>query len=427
VKPRNVALTAAVLLFLSLGVPPCTAQEQLPVKAAVFTVRNLDAPSDADFDQILSDTVRLEIENAGYTVVDGWKKLLDAGEDTPVHGPRAAELARGVGATLAVTGYYTRPDAGSVALSVQCWDTAGETLLASFTLSAPFDLSYYNLLHDRLGALVRSAEEFTGPPRIEAIEVAAARGLATITFRSEQDGVEVLFAGEKSFGTIADGRLEAPVGLLSTGSRLELELRKPGFHTLTTAVTAIPDIRLPELLPARRFAADVVWNSGQPIGAGGTISWLPIPDWVFVGGAAHLSAQLPAWDAPDDYTVLHIDVGVRAGAYLLPMKPQITVFGAVLKLPFRVGVTTGFGAIPSFSFAPGHPMWLDWYILIPSPFLEIGTKDTVITFRTDQRYSLGLPGAAIGRGWMMRQVPDSSESDGTRDVLPIQLGVTFKW
>ena len=51
----------------------------------------------------------------------------------------------------------------------------------------------------------------------------------------------------------------------------------------------------------------------------------------------------------------------------------------------------------------------------------------MITFRTDQRYSLGLPGAAIGRGWMMRQVPDSSESDGTRDVLPIQLGVTFKW
>jgi hypothetical protein len=426
VKPRNVALTATLLL-LSLVAPLCTAQEQLPVKAAVFTVRNLDDPADADFDQVLSDTVRLEIENAGYAVADGWKKLLKTGEASPVHGPRAAEIARGVGATVAVTGFYTRPDAGSVALSVQCWDAAGETLLASFTLSAPFDLSYYNLLHDRLGALVRSAEEFTGPPRIEAIEVAAAHGLGTVTFSSEQDGIEVLLAGEKSFGTITGGKLDASVGLLSTGSRLELELRKPGFHTLKTAVTAIPEIHLPELLPARRFAADVVWNSGQPLGAGGTFDWRLIPDWVFVGGAAHLSAQLPAWDATGEYMVAHLDVGALAGAYLLPIKPQITIFGAVLKLPFRIGVVTGFGAIPSFSFAPGHPWWLDWYILMPSPFLEIGTGKTVITFRTDQRYSLGLPGASIGQGWMMRQVPDDSEEDGIREVLPIQLGVTFRW
>ncbi|MCX7028852.1 MAG: hypothetical protein NTU62_01880 [Spirochaetes bacterium] len=425
-KPQNAVLTAAVLL-LALGAPLCTAQSQLPVKAVVFTIRGLAGGADADFDQLLSEAVRLEIENAGYTVVDGWEKLLEAGEKAPVHGPRAAELARGVDAALAITGYYTRPDAGSVALSVQCWETAGETLLASFTLSAPFDLSYYNLLHERLGALVASAEKFTGPPRIEAIEVAAARGLGTITFRSAQDGIEVLLAGEKSLGTIADGRLEASVGLLSTGSRLELELRKSGFHTLETAATAIPEIRLPELLPARRIAVDLAWNSGQPLGVGGTFNWCPIPDWVFVGGAAHLSAQLPPWGATDEYTVLHFDVGARAGVYLLPIKPQLSLFGAALKLPFRVGVVTGFGAMPSFSFAPGHPVWLDWYILAPAPFLEIGTKDTVITFRMDQRYSLGLPGSAIARGWIMRQVPDESESDGTRDVLPVQLGVTFKW
>jgi len=426
VKPRIAALTAVVLL-LALTAPPVTAQEQLPVKAVVFTVRNLEAEVDADFDKLLSETVRLEIESAGYTVADGWEKLLDGGEPAPLHGPRAAELARGVGAALAVTGFYTRPDAGSVALSVQCWETAGETMLASFTLSAPFDLSYYNLLHDRLAGLVRSAEEFTGPPRIEAIEVAAARGLGTIAFRSEQDGVEVLLAGEKNLGTVAGGKLEASVGLLSTGSRLELELRKDGFHTLETAVTAIPIVRLPELLPARQWAVDLAWNSGQPLGVGGTFNWLPVPDWVFVGGALHLSAQVPPWGAVDQFTVLHLDAGARAGIYLLPMKPEISVFGAVLKLPFRIGVLTGFGAMPSFSFAPGHPMWLDWYILMPSPFLEIGTGTTVITFRTDQRYSLGLPGSAIERGWMMRKVPDATEDDGMREVLPVQLGVTFKW
>jgi hypothetical protein len=424
VKPHNAVLTAAILL-LALGAPLCTAQSQLPVKAVVFTIRGLAGGANADFDQLLSEAVRLEIENAGYTVVDGWDKLLDAGESAPVHGPRAAELARSVDASLAITGYYTRPDAGSVALAVQCWETAGETLLASFTLSAPFDLSYYNLLHERLSTLVLSAEKFTGPPRIEAIEVAAARGLGTITFHSEQDGVEVLLAGEKNLGTIADGRLEAPVGLLSTGSRLELELRKSGFHTLETAVTAIPEVRLPELLPARRFAVDLAWNSGQPLGVGGAFTWCPIPDWVFVGGAAHISAQVPAWDATDEYTVLHLDAGARAGAYLLPIKPQLSLFGAALKLPFRVGVVAGFGVLPSFSFAPGRPAWLDWYILAPSPFLEIGTKNTVITFRTDQRYSLGLPGAAIDRGWIMRKVPN--DSGGTNDVLPVQLGVTFKW
>jgi hypothetical protein len=426
VKPRTLALTATFLI-LALAAPLGAAPQQLPVKAVVFAIRGLADEADAEFDRILSDTIRLEIGNAGYALVDGWEKLLAPGEAAPLRAPRAAALGRDLGAAIALTGYYTRPDAGSVALSVQCWETAGETLLASFTLSAPFDLSYYNLLHERLFALARSAEKYTGPPRIEAIEVAAARGLGTVTFHSEQDGVEVLLAGERSLGTIADGRLEAPVGLLSTGSRLELELRKPGFHTLATAVTAIPEIRLPELLPARRHAVDISWNSGQPLGVGGAYSWFPVPDWVFVGGATQLSAQLPAWDATDEYAVLHFEAGARTGVYLLPVKPQINVFGAALKLPFRVGVTTGFGAMPSFSFAPGHPWWLDWYVLIPSLFLEIGVKDTVIIFRTDQRYSLGLPGAAIEQGWMMRQVPDEDEEDGTRDVLPIMLGVTFKW
>jgi hypothetical protein len=425
VKPRYASLSAAVLV-IALGAPLCAAQEQLPVKAVVFRVRNLDGPADADFDLILSDTVSLEIANAGYALAAGWEKLLDKGEAPPVHGPRAAELARGVEAAIAITGYYTRPDAGSVSLSVQCWEAAGETLLAQFTLSAPFDLSYYNLLHDRLAALADSAERFTGPPRIEAIEVAAARGLGTVTFHSSQDGVEVLLAGEKSLGTVAEGKLEAPVGLLSTGSRLELELSKPGFHTLTTAVTAIPDVRLPELLPARRFVVDLAWNSGQPLGLGGTARWFPVPDWVFAGGTAHLSAQVPAWGATDQYTVLHLDIGAAAGLYLLPVKPQITVFGAALKLPFRLGVMTGFGALPSLSFAPGHPTWLDWYILAPTPFLEIGTGHTVFTFRTDQRYSLGLPGGALDRGWIMLRVSDESD-DGIREMLPIQLGVTFKW
>ncbi len=407
--------------------PLGTAQGQAPVKATVFTVRRLDGSADADFDRGLSDTVRLEIENAGYAVIDGWDKLLDPGEKAPVHGPRATELARGVGAALAITGYYLWLDAGSLSLSVQCWETAGETLLAAFTLSAPFDLSYYNLLHERLGVLVRSAEAFTGPPRIEAIAVAEARGLGTITFRSEQDGVEVLLAGEKSLGTISDGKLEASVGLLSTGSTLDLELRKDGFHTLATAATAIPEIRLPTLLPAHRFTVDLAWNSGLPIGVNGTFNWFPVPDWVFVGGIAGLSAQFGDWGATDEHAVLHLDAGARAGVYLLPMKPQIKVFGATLKIPFRIGFVAGFGAMPSFSLAPAHPWWLDWYILAPMPFIEFGTKDTVITLRMDQRYSLGLPGGAIDRGWIMRLVPDENESDGIREVVPIVLGVTFKW
>ena len=415
------------MLLLAFAGPLCTAQNQPPVKAVVFTIRGLEGSSDTDFEQILSDTVRLEIENAGYSLADGWKKLLEAGEPAPVHGPRATEIARGVGAALAVTGYYTRPDAGSVALSVQCWDSEGETLVASFTLAAPFDLSYYNLLHDRLGALVRSAENFTGPPRIEAIDVAAARGLGTITFRSAQDGVEVVLGGEKSLGTIADGRLEAPVGLLSTGSRLELELRKDGFHTLETAVTAIPVINLPELLPARKASLDLAWNSGQLLGVTGTYSFFPIPDWVFAGGTLGLSVQIPSWDSTDDHVVVHLDIGARAGLYLLPAKPKIGLFGATLKIPFRIGVVTGFGAMPSFGIASGFPTWIDLYLLMPMPFMEFGTNKTVVSFRVDQRYSLGLPGSAIEQGWIMRRIPDSTEDDGFREVIPVVLGVTFKW
>ena len=425
-KPIAATLYIAILLA-AIAALPGAAQEQVPVKATVFTIRDLGTGADAEFDRLLSEAIRIEIENAGYDVVDTWDRLLDPGEAPPVHGSRAAELARDVGAAVAVTGYYTRPDAGSVALSVQCWETGGETLLASFTLAAPFDLSYYNLLHDRLAGLLAAAEKFTGPPRIEAIEVAEARGLGTITFLSDQDGVEVLLAGEKSLGTISGGRLEAAVGLLSTGSRLELTLRKDGYHTLETAVTAISKVRLPELLPARRFSLDLGWNNGQPLGAAASFAWFPVADWVFVGGAAQVSAQLPAFGATTEYAVLHFDVGVRAGVHLLPLKPSVTVFGAKLDLPFRVGVVVGFGALPTLSLAPGNPSWLDWYILTPCPFIELGTGKTVISFRLDQRYSLGLPGSVLPRGWIERRVPDGSESDGWRGVMPVALGVTFKW
>jgi hypothetical protein len=424
VKPIAATLFIAILLA-ALPAPPGLSQEQQPVKAAIFTIRDLGPSPDADFDRLLSESVRLEIENAGYAVVDGWDALLGPGETPPVHGARAAELARGVAAAVAVTGFYTRPDAGSVALSVQCWETDGETLLASFTLAAPFDLSYYNLLHDRLAGLLAAAETFTGPPRIEAIEVAEARGLGTIVFLSAQDGIEVLLAGEKSLGTVAGGRLEAAVGLLSTGSRLELTLRKDGYHDIETAVTAIPEVRLPELLPARRFSLDLGWNSGQPLGVAASFAWFPIADWVFIAAATQLSAQLPAFGATGEYTVLHFDAGARAGLYLLPLKPSIRIFGAKLDLPFRAGVVAGFGALPTVSLSAGHPFWLDWYIMTPCPFVEFGTGKTVITFRMDQRYSLGLPGSALDRGWIMREVPN--QSGGTNDVMPVVLGVTFKW
>jgi hypothetical protein len=426
VKPIAATLSIAILLAVIAALPGTT-QEQLPVKAAIFTIRDLGQSADADFDRLLSEAVRIEIENAGYTVVDGWDKLLDPGEAPPVRGPRAAELARGVSAAVAVTGFYTRPDAGSVALSVQCWDTGGETLLASFTLAAPFDLSYYNLLHDRLAGLLAAAEKFTGPPRIEAIEVAEAHGLGTITFLSAQDGVEVLLAGEKSLGTIAGGRLEAAVGLLTTGSRLELTLRKDGFHTLETAVTAIPEVRLPALLPARRFGLDLDWNSGQAFGAGVVFNWFPVADWVFVGGAAHVAAQLPAWDATSEYAVLHFDAGVRAGVYLLPVKPRLTLFGTSLEIPVRIGVVTGFGAMPSLNLSPGLPAWLDWYLLAPAPFLEIGLGKTVITIRPDQRYGFGGSLAALGRGWIMREIPNPEDPYNPREAVPVVLGVTFKW
>jgi hypothetical protein len=426
VKPIAATLFTAIFLA-AIPALPGQAQEQQPVKAAIFTIRDLGPSADADFDRLLSESVRLEIENAGYAVVDGWDALLGPGETPPVHGARAAELARGVGAAVAVTGFYTQPDAGSVALSVQCWDTDGETLLASFTLAAPFDLSYYNLLHDRLAGLLAAAEKFTGPPRIEAIEVAEARGLGTIVFLSAQDGVEVLLAGEKSLGTVAGGRLEATVGLLSTGSRLELTLRRDRYHGIETAVTAIPEIRLPALLPARRFSLDLGWNNGQPLGAGALINWFPVPDWVFVGAAVQFSAQLPPYGATGEYAVLHFDAGARAGVYLLPLKPSVRIFGVTLDIPVRAGVVVGFGAMPTVSLAAGNPFWLDWYLMSPCPFVEFGTGKTVITFRMDQRYSFGLPGGALDRGWIMRRIYDPEDPMSFRDYVPVVLGVTFKW
>jgi len=99
VKPIAGVLPIAILLALIVSLPG-TAQEQLPVKAVVFTIRDLGMRADADFDDLLSESVRLEIANAGYAVVDGWDTLLEPGEVSPVTAtaaptPRASSAARG--------------------------------------------------------------------------------------------------------------------------------------------------------------------------------------------------------------------------------------------------------------------------------------------------------------------------------------------
>ncbi len=418
-RPLN--LLPLFLVLLVAG--PLGAQQAGGITACVFPIANGSGEAAFDGDgRAIGEAVRAEFEAAGYLVTVPDEA---AGSAAVVHGEAGAAAAAAAGADIAVTGLFAIDAASeSISLSVDCWQRDG-TLMAGFDLAERFGLNFYNVLHDRMATLIGKVKTVTGAPRIDSLQLAAVKGLGQITFSIPQDGVEVFLAGEKSLGTSAGGALTAPVGLLQGGSDLALELRMPGYHPQRLLVPATPDVQLPALQRANRFAVEAGWTSAQPLGIGAALLWYPVADWVFLGLPLHVGAQLPPPGATGQHAVAHLDTGVRAGVYLLPYDTRIPFVPDTSPLRLRVGLSVCGGVYGTFSAAAGMPALWDWYFGPPMPFLEVGTEPVVFFIRMEQRYSFGFGGGALGRGWIMIETQKSGGGTDTRP--PVILGVTWKW
>ena len=167
-----------------------------------------------------------------------------------------------------------------------------------------------------------------------------------------------MIEGQKSVGRIKDGTLAFNTDGLRAGTPLRVEKQQEGYHTLWQNVIASPEIALTPIPRANILSFELDWTAGQLEGAGGTLRWYPVPDWIMVNFSEYLYTQIPF--VPNGSWPIHSDSELLAGLYLF-FPPESG---------FRMGVSSGFGTILTYIPSTNLPLYTDVYINIFSLWSE---------------------------------------------------------
>ncbi len=306
-----------------------------------------------------------------------------------LRGPAAVRLAAGAGADLVVAGFYRREAAGRVLLALKGYDVASSRIVAAVTAHTRSGLALYGATEaaaDRLLAALKNPL----PPPPELVE-RLQPGLAQITLLSPDEGAAVFLAGEEPAGTVTSGTvtLEAPAGTV-----LDIELRKPGFHSRRFAVGAQPEEVLPALAPQTRWSAGLLLTSDRLIGAGAAARRYLLPDRLFAGAEAYV------YSPPSDD---ERGPGFRADLRLL-LGGHVPADALAL---VRFGLAAGVG-VQVLNLVDSGPPHLDPYLNAASVGVELNMKDWTMFARAEARYSLGVADESWGGTWQSWSLPGLS-------------------
>jgi hypothetical protein len=231
-----------------------------------------------------------------------------------------------------------------------------------------------------------------------------------ITIRGPQEGAEIYLIGEQ-VGRISGGELVVPYTQFEVGTTLPVEVRKDGYHDFSRAFpleeTEI-DLQAPRLFPKTRFDAHVRWSFGLTTGFGlGTRVHIN-PDQLYAGIEHHRTVQT---GTREDATVRHVDYNLRVGRYIVcPKKPRPISF-------LRVSVATGLGAVFSDVEGEREREYVDAYVIVGDPTVELSVGRVRFFGRLDLRYALGVGYNLLGRAWIRTPY----------GLPPISAGVGYAW
>ncbi len=365
----------------------------------------------AEYTGIISDDLRLELEQAGVSMVPADRvREIVAKRSMPARDllePQAAvSAALAAGGEIALGGYIALQD-DVLQVSLRAFDVSTGILLAGLLRSYPFDISLYSRLWQDVVEMLEQAVTVPGSNVRSAVPAAAAPAEETaLTFTSSQEGTEVFLPGGKSIGRIANGRLALPVGEVDILYPLVIEKRLDGYHGGRQVVQGDGVIALSPLAKASGFAVETDWTLGQLLGLGTALRLYLLPDTLFVAPSVYVSGQPPI--GPAGNTAFHVDAAIQIGVYLY-FPPES---------PFRVGASAGGGAIFSWVQSTNLPVFFDPYVDIASLWIETNLPWFSITLRSDLKYALGGQGPnLLGEGLIL----------WAGFLPPISLGVLFRW
>jgi len=398
-----------LILPLILAVPPAWSDEsQITGKSVcVFPLVNMSpGGGQTEHQASLSEAVEQEFGAVGFTLIPQAQWTGEAGRlKIPplrvLEAQQALTLSRSASADMAVIGSYSMEN-DRILVSVQCYDVSAGTLITGFLHTMRFNLGFYNLLHREIADLVQKVIFVTAP---KLIGIQAEVRVNEITFTCPQDGMEVVVEGQKSAGRIQGGSLVFDTGGVRAGTVLHIEKQQEGYHTVWQAIHAAPEVALLPIPKKDTWATEIDWTTGQLEGAGATMRWYPIPNWVMVGFSEYLFTQVPAvsggsWPA-------HADSELLAGLYLF-MPPESAL---------RFGVSAGFGTYLTWVPATSLPIYTDVYINVLNIWAEYHIWDLTFLLRIQSKVALGLGRNVLGTNFI----------SGGPLFVPITLGVVLPW
>ena len=374
----------------------------------VFPLSNLSPNGQMqEHQKPLSEAVRQEFEAVGYRILpeDQWRAEAEKQKVSPdrlTESPVVLQLGQRAGADMAVSGFYWM-DQGRILISLQCYDVKAGTLITGFMHTWRFNLGFYNSIHAEIADLVQRVVFLTAP-RLIALKDDVR--VDEITFTSPQEGMEVVIQGQKSVGRIQNGTLAFPTNGIKAGTPLMVEKRQEGYHTLWQTIIASPEVALTPIPRKNTLSLELDWTAGQLQGAGGTLRWYPVPDWIMVNFSEYLYTQVP-W-VPGGNWPIHADSELLAGLYLF-LPPQSG---------FRFGVSAGVGTILTWIPSTSLPLYTDVYINILSLWTEWRVAGLPMFARIELKVPLGIGNNLLGLGPPIHW----------GGVLPpIALGVVIPW
>lgn len=409
----RVIIAIFFLIIISPGLLYAEAEEK-PKVCILLQVSLSESKKWDIFRYVITDAMRVEFNLAGFSVIPGnewWeiKKSEQLSETDLLCGANAVKLGRMTGADLVISG-FVRIDRGKILFSMKSYDTATGRLTGAVIKSGRAGLQVYTLINQAAIEFMPELKKEVTPLPQEVVIMQEERVVKDITYeeeisemgklirvtllaRAEDEGAEVLLAGDQLAGHITNGKLSFAT---KADTKLVIVTRKEGYHP-DRQVFKLGDrdkrIKLRPLMPITGRGLELEYTSMQMLGLGAAYRYYIKPDQFLVRAADYLYLQFPFLN-PNARPVVHNDFMLQVGHYVL-FPPSSR---------FRVMVSTGLGAIitlfTDFSLYSNmdNPIFTDFYWNILGFWLEANFSHWSYFYRVDLRYALGWGNNLMGAG-----------------------------
>lgn len=287
--------------------------------------------SEADYSSICADTIAIELERVGYTVLDTGK-IRKEYKGSLLDEAAMIQYAKNVKADVVVLGFYVI-ESNMLHVGVRALDIlTGLNAVAAFN-TGKGGVAVFDTIDDISAKVAKRIREALQPvPESELViyrevtkvetttveEIVEQGTPVTITLQSKDNGAEV-FIGETLLGVIENGQLAIDT---KEGAELIITIKKQGFYPKTIqfkATSKKPSVTARGLVPVSHNELQVFVAHDRPLGFSGMYSRAIFPDIFYYG------AQSGFFFIPMDYN-FDVETHDKRAFFEVPLYATLTFY-----------------------------------------------------------------------------------------------------